>query len=375
MKIFFFSSILLSLLFTSCSSDFPGEEISLEGVPVISIKTDETVEINSNNLDANISFLELMVPEEIIFRLIKRVKIDLNSVFVLEYGIQGDSPRLFSFNVDGELNYIIDKQAQGPGEYESLFNFDIYENQLVLTTQSAFLFYDALTGDFISSVPHPKGERPDFFKMINDSKVLISNSRTRGNTDKKQISVYDLNEEKHTYKTLSFTDHSLTLLQPVGAIYSYEDTLSVIPEYTDVIFRLLENDFENSYEIKPAYKIDFGSSWVPDDFLKNSYNDRGTFFTENSNYVYSISAFENTTNLFISYKLKGSNYLYKYDKSSVQSFHIRTTNNNWFNPPIDLYQNSLVSFINADDHPEFLENFTQKEFQYQNPIVGFVEFQ
>lgn len=121
MKFFTLISIIFPFLFISCSSDFPEESFSLDGVPVISIDTENAEELSMNNFESDISFLELMVPDEIIFRLIKRVKLDLNSVFVLEYGIQGDSPRLFSFNLEGKLNFIIDKPGQGPGEYERFF--------------------------------------------------------------------------------------------------------------------------------------------------------------------------------------------------------------------------------------------------------------
>lgn len=67
-------------------------------------------------------------------------------------------------------------------------------------------------------------------------------------------------------------------------IYTYNDTVSVVPMYDRGVYRVFEEGDE--YSVMQAYKFDFGKYWIDEEILANSYDDRLSFFESQQEYVH-----------------------------------------------------------------------------------------
>jgi hypothetical protein len=158
---------------------------------------------------------------------------------------------MFCFDSDGKYLFKIHSHGQGPNEYLWLddFNFDPFNNQLILLDPfGAILLYD-LEGKFIS-----KTRLPSEISAYNQVFVLNKDTLVFSSLAEYQVVYYSRKENRLVKKMYEKDEalHKTTFMSVFGRIYSYNDSIYLPLPWSNEIINL--SDRVNSV----SYRWDLG---------------------------------------------------------------------------------------------------------------------
>ena len=332
-----------------------------QDIPVLKVKPDRSEQVEIDKLISEVSYTVLDLPDQEFLREVQKVIMNDSGIYLYDVSNNGERPKIFSFEPDGRFRFVLDKPGRGPGEFERIYDFDVLNDFIVLSTQTEIKFYDTLSGEYSHAFDKPRTEFIQTFGLINKSLLVYNGGRTRNNTDKHLIKVYDLEKSDNMYQGLPFEDHALKGGHSYRYIFNYQDTISLRPDYTRTVYRLIESGAD--LDLVPAYSFDFDGYWVDEDLLLNSYDNRGRFFSEINDYIHTFDVFETAGIIYVTYRLDGEDYTYIYDKRSEFSINIsafETSRGGWLNTPETTFENRIINVVRDFEFAELDINWSER---------------
>jgi len=312
------------------------------------------------------SYLKLDIPDSLYFSSIEKILFDDGNIYMLDKSNFQD--QILSFDVEGNFIFHINKPGRGPGEFESIYDFDVEGNNVLLSTPTGLKFYDKTMGTYLKTIPSSKGLRIQNFKMLDSNLLVTEVGRFKSNTSKKQVKILDLEHDEIIREGVSFESHALKGSHSNRYLFNYDDTLSVLPMYDQTVYRVFEDN--SGVNIKAAYKLDFGEYWVNQDLLESSYSDMDAFFKEIGSSINVFDVFETDQNIYVDYKYSGVNYAHIYDKENQTSKNVREFSNNqigWLGTPVATNGSIIINTLTAQKILEHGLNSNYGEFEHFFP--------
>ncbi len=156
------------------------------------------------------------------------------------------SRAIFQFDTSGNFIRKIGKQGQGPGEYLMIYDFDVYNNKLIVLDMGYKLIYYTLEGEYVNQT-----ELKDFVtgKLISLNKDLLA-FNTTGSEPYELTIATPKGEVKNQYLP------KLKLRKPLGinSLYKTANRTYFKTTYNDTVYKILE-----SGNMISDYYIDYGN--------------------------------------------------------------------------------------------------------------------
>ena len=299
-----------------------------------------------DELISSVKYLRLKMPEDQYIAGIRKILIKDN-IFLLDVSRSGVC-KVFCFDQDGNYKYVLYKQGVGPGEYEHIQDISITEMHLILSvSHKGLMFYDIANGSYLKTESTPDETSSQLITTPNDNIVITPAGRYQRNLSKKQLKIYNISKKKIVFEGIPFKDAALKLGHSQRPIFYYNDKISYLPMYGQTVYRINSN--ADTYSIKKAYSFDFGKYWIPEEILKESYNDREMFFGDKPRkFVNTVEVFETSRIIYLSYSYKGILQRTIYDKKSKKKLSISEFTNNsvgWIGKPVTTYNDYIINIV------------------------------
>lgn len=364
---FFYSGFALLFLVWGCNTeDQPSPELSetdreawtlhqekLDQITAYSVRPDQAAEYPISDWLREVRYVALDLPGELILREVRQIHVDESSIYIRDEGLGGGHSRFFSFDRDGQFNYMIDEPGRGPGEYDRVYDFAVTESHLIISTNINFLFFDKQSGEFIRSEELPRNFSVQIFEMLDEQTLVSEAGRTLHNRSRNLVQIYDFEQQELLHQAVPFQNHALKGGHTYRYLFKTGDTLSVIPMYEPVVYRVTGD--EGDYSVKPAYSFDFGDFWIDEEFLAGSYDNRDRFFRDQGMYVHTLDIFETEQVIYVHYRLEGRDYIYFHDLQSGRSADISSFTDNrmgWHGTPFTTDGDWIVNLVTPFDVEE-----------------------
>lgn len=175
---------------------------------------------------------------------------------------------IFAFKKDGSFIRKYGKQGKGPGEYKDPSDFQIHENELIVSdaTRSMLIKYD-LNGNFKKNVKLGHGCKD--FIIDNDGDYVFYTPANFVNSIVKDINNFSLIiSDKNgilKHKSFPFLDTQKGFrLAGRNCLVSYNNLALFKPRLANTIYQISKTS------IKPLLTIDYGENSIPKGFEENS---------------------------------------------------------------------------------------------------------
>ncbi len=318
-----------------------------EEVEIINMDPGKASNQRLEDIIEEVKFMKLQMPEDVFFVGINKIVFKNKRIYILDISDNGNKSRIFCFDMDGNLEYMLDKQGKGPGEYKYIYDISVTEKSLVLSVPGGrIMFYNNSNGAFLKTEKVPDKISTQIFEMMDDHTFAATSGRYKRNTSHKQLKIYDLNEKKIIQEALGYDSPALKLGHSYRYLYYYRDTLSCLPMYGQTIYRIVKQ--KDHYKIDPAYKLDFGKYWIDEEILNTSYDNRERFFDAMDKYVHTVDVFETDQILYLYYRYRSKDFVFIYSKAGGNPLNISSFTNNkigWKDKPMTSWNNYLVTII------------------------------
>ncbi len=336
--------IFLLAFCISCNTPIP---LEIPDVPVTySVEPDKAGEYSLADLVTDVEYVELKLPQGTFLGALQKAIFADSSIYLLDV-VQGSGiSRILVLSNEGIYRFAIDKTGKGPGEYEFIYDFDVTEKFIVVSSADKFMFYDKDNGAFVQSFNKPEECPFDNIVMLNEITVISDAGRTRYNRDKEQIRIWNVDEGEFVYEGVPFRDFALKLGNTSRYFFRLQDTVRAMPIYSKTVYSVVEE--QNKYSIEPAYTFDFGKYWIDANILANSYNERELFFGSAEEYVHTVDVFETDEVIYVHYRLQNKDFAYLLDKATGRSLNISDFTDNdtgWIGSPITTDGDWIVNVI------------------------------
>ncbi len=354
-----------------------------EEIKIVNIDPGKATNQSLEDIVEEVKFMKLNLPEAFFFAGINKIVFKNNRIFILDISDYGNKSRVFCFDIDGNLEYMLNKQGKGPGEYEYIYDISVTEKLLVLSVPvGRIMFYDNSNGAFLKTEKVPDKISTQIFEMMDDHTFAATSGRYKQNTSHKQLKIYDLNERKIIQEALGYDSPALKLGHSYRYLYYYRDTLSCLPMYGQTIYRIIKQ--QDHYKLDPVYKLDFGKYWIDEEILNTSYDNRERFFDAMDRFIYTVDVFETDQILYVYYKYKSEDFTFIYSKAGKNPLNVSSFTDNeidWKEKPLTSWNNYLVTIITplemeiGDFQPtgKYKEIFSEIE-EETTPFLIFVKF-
>lgn len=354
-----------------------------EEVKIINIDPGKAKHQRLKDIVEEVKFMKLNIPEAFFFAGINKIIFKNNRIFILDISDNGDKSRVFCFDMDGNLEYMLDKQGKGPGEYEYIYDISVTEKSLALSVPDGrIMFYNNSNGAFLKTEKVPDKISAQIFEMMDDHTFAAASGRYKWNTSHKQLKIYDLDKKKIIQEALGYDSPALKLGHSYRYLYYYRDTLCCLPMYGQTIYRIIKQ--QNHYRIEPVYKLDFGKYWINEEILNTSYVNRKRFFDAMDRFIHTVDVFETDQILYVYYQYKFENFVFIYSKAEKNTLNISSFTDNeigWKAKPLASYKDYLVTIMTplememGDFQPEgeYKEIFSETR-EETTPLLIFVKF-
>lgn len=377
-------SLLCFLGILGCNSgsqDSSTTTVQPENTVSYSVQPDKATQQSLPALVKDMKYIQLQLPNKMYLREVRKVLFDNSSIFLFETSVTGDNPKIYSFDHSGRFDFLIEKPGRGPGEFETVYDFDVTEEFIVLSTPTELKFYDKNSSQYIRSIDKPASNM-QMIRMLNEYTVATDAGRYRSNRSRNQVKIYDLNKGNIISEDVSFNNHALKLGHSYRYFFNLNDTTSIIPMYDQTVFRIIPES--NQYSLKPIYRLDFGQYWINDELLADSYDNRGRFFNSSDDYVHTVDVFETEDIIYTYYHLENNDYSFIYDKKSGETLNISDyTENNigWIGKPEAVYENWIVNLVSPFEieeaniqSNEALKEILDNSHDKGHPFLIFAQF-
>ena len=277
-------SVVIICIICSCSITKDEHEMSeiIEFTEIVKHKID-------TNLISNIEYIPLETNEECLIGNISRLIYRNERFYLFDLFITNS---IYVFNRKGKFIYKIDKVGKGPGEYVSISDFDVDDNDNIYVFDAGgkrrLICYKEQGGVFESIKP-PKSFIE--FKFINNNKLIAYlpfskkgieggyaiMDKTGGGSEEIIPFRKQIDNDQHFYET--------------SHIFRSEKSIYFSPRYTNEIYKVKDNKaskvYSFSYDVRPS-----------EEYISDLLN-RKVQYLENDNYVLSISGIYDTDNTIV----------------------------------------------------------------------------
>lgn len=346
--------LLFQIIICSCNTNELDESKSIK----IDVKNkSKSVEKDFNEVIKEFSFLTLKnIPvEDAVYSFDKVIEYD-NNFFVLDK----KKSNVLVFNEKGEYKRKIGNRGEGPGEYESIFDFDINKENgevLLLDNQVELLFYSS-ENKFIKSLRFEEFF-PESISLLNSNELACSLGHiepggnainiisTKDGSIIKGLAKYP--KEYNDYKSYSFT----------GGIVSTNNRIFYTYKSSSLIYEISRES-----KLTPLYQFNLGPKTWPENQIFNlnefdSESHRFNISLLTNNYCLSnnVLAFE----YLDVRKIKHGYYFLKEDKVYSPQDKLNSKCFRFFSIPLGL-----------SNEEKFIGGMLYENFQVYNKDEGFL---
>ena len=296
---------------------------------------------------------------------------------------------LYIFNRNGKLLNKISNIGNGPGEYvriDDVLIDNVLKYIVVLDGIQKKMITYSMTGKYINEFTFQTEHAPMHFGQINEDLYAFDYQRhSNDSLWKYNLVVSSLETGSEKQKYLPYEVSLGVSFSPQTTLFKLEDTLVYIPQYSSIVYNIL-ND-----RIDVRYSFDFEDKWITDDFEKIKWNNAVDFMNalESSNFVYYFNLLETKSHIYgrFNYKDKLCYLIINkqaqisklfYDKKSDYRFSISpiAVDGNEFVVPLEAYQ--IRDFVEEETVKNKLKNNGISDYlqvsEDSNPILVFITF-
>lgn len=341
--------ISLFLFALACNSE-NNRDVVFENIDAYKIDPLQAKPYSIKDLVTDYKFISIELPDSLQFAGVRKVLFKESHIYILDISSTGSHPKIYAFDSSGSFEFAIDKPGRGPGEYEYIYDFDITEDMIVASTPINIQFYDRFTGSHIKSNDNRFDDnRINSIYLFNNETGVTAAGRNRGNRSLNHFKFFDVNTNAFFHEEVSFPSHALRFISSYRNLFETDEGLRARPENSNIIYSIQKNT-TNDIIIEPEYFLDFGDLWVPESFLKTSFQQMDRIFNENlaDEFVHTVDIFENSNILYATYPYKGKQYAYLFDKRIGKQVNFSALKDNhlgWPLKPVSSFDEWVVGVI------------------------------
>ncbi len=379
--------LILIILIVSCRDKLYDSQSThvAEVANIYQVDPGSASEAKLSDLVAEVEYTPLNLPSELFFSSTIKAIHHNDHFYFLDRVPQGTESNIFCFDQSGNFKYVIDEMGRGPGEYARIMDFDVTDEHVIIYAEKGFLFYDVSSGEFVKSMDKANLSS-NSFSVLDGNIILMEAGRFQQNKPKNQLKVYDMETKNVIHEDVPFNIASLKLSHIYRYTFKARDTVSALPMYSQIVYRAFKHD--GNYLIKPAYELDFGDHWIPNQVLANSYKNREKFFASQKDFVNAAEIFETDDIIYAHYELNyhqiSENYTFIHDRRTNKSLNIDSFNENsigWIGKPLATQDDWIVNLVapfeieDADIEPnDQLKEILDQTTDEGQPILVKVKF-
>tara|TARA_A100000171_G_scaffold45526_1_gene49372 strand:- start:1392 stop:2585 length:1194 start_codon:yes stop_codon:yes gene_type:complete len=262
----FFSSLLICLFFSACTSNPSSTETQTDdSIKIIDVANAERYEGTLDALIDDVYFVQLEASEDALFSEASKVLFAKEEILILDRRNQ----KVLAFDEEGNFLFKIYQKGNGPGEYKDIYSmaYDGDNNQIILAAPGKFLWFD-MKGVFIREVKSTLhvyisdmayvgnsqfAIYPDLHGVFDgvSARSMILDSQTN------MVAVYEpFNKVVRTENSTGMYSHFNSSKEPLAiGVYSHD------------VWKF------DSDGAEIAYSVEFGEDAMPDDFIDNYITD------------------------------------------------------------------------------------------------------
>lgn len=375
--------ILLFLYLTSCGNE-DYENTIPEDIPKYVINPLQATQQSIHGAVSNYDFIPLEIPSDVTIEVVRKVLLRDSNIYVLDTNNMGYRAKISVYDLSGSFQFIIDKSGQGPGEYELIHDFDVTDDNIIAISNSNILYYDRASGEHVNSISNNfDGARIQWAKFFDDNSGVFVAGRGRANRSKNHLKFFETDSNSIVNEAVPFPSHALILGGSYRFLFESYEGLNARPVNSNIVYSIQKN--QGSISVEPRYSLNFGDLWIPESFLRTSFQNMDQIFTEglHREYVHTVDLFETNKILYAAYTHIGDNFTYIYDKVSEQKVNISEFIENdigWPLQPLTTYNEWIVGVtypyeLEGDSNTDpALQEIVNNSDNEGNPILILVNF-
>lgn len=365
--------IVFTFLF-SCKGNSP-EMSDRVGEKVIPVDVNNEIEISIYDLFSKVEIIPLEVSESsLLYEYIDKIIFHNNMYYVMP----AKQNVLFVFDSQGKYVDQINKQGNGPGEYNELedFNFNRFTGNLELMSSFGYInVYDSCGKTFKERLVFPRIPIMRNFTHLAANKYLFfSDVREDG-----KIVCYDMNEKKivsEGYDLPKFLFFNTPYHHMFSPFYLCGEQVCFVQGYNGDVFTV-----EKDGSLSPRYLWDFGEYNFDISGLEEKPIEYYVQYarTDGSKYVNTFVAYgENSSYYMTRFKFKNKMYHLVLDKKDGSYKVFRTFKENVVCFPIAVDEDAAYSYVTPRElplaiNPDILDDENRKRYESvtmdSNPII------
>lgn len=294
---------------------------------------------------------------------VQEIQITKDNIFVLsKEGSEGGKNSLMRFTRSGEFVSHIGRHGKGPGEYTSIGDFSIVDDnkKILLLNSRHILVYD-FSGGFINSIELTSGESnvlPTIIETLQNGDYLAESSGSFN------LGIFENNGSlKRQYSALK--NNNIDLPCPFT---SFKENIMINMLFQDNVYCL-----NNNGQLYPYFLLDFGElnldipSYI--EYSKDNYGQLPKNKIIRTNFIETESSF------IVKFSYQWKDYIGTIDKSNLEPIIYKLENRNICQthfPASFFYSESegIVTWANPSQFNESFKDWKQKE--NNNPIYHFI---
>lgn len=288
--------------------------------------------------------------------------------------------KFFIFDMSGKLIRMFSSYGRGPGEYLSVYDFNIDKNgfiEVLDSKQKKLLYLDyknvKLGVNNDQTIGHNYYSR---FEYLNGMKVYLSFDLSK-KEESFSYKVFVINDKEiNSIKHLPYKRYTDLTFAPKNPFSKFNDQLCFLPIYSNSVYFLGDNG-----RLHEKYRFTFINSWMDDRIFSI---DQQSFWSEISSlgWVYFLNYKENSDNIFLSYSYKNDSYFTLIDKSEnhISNMKVENTTPDLFGiskGPDYVYKDYFVFNVDALSFDKSISgsDINNNEIATEkNPVIVLVKF-
>lgn len=313
--------IFLFMYASACGNEEYGNNIP-DNIHVYEVSPHQATQFDIPYIVSDYQFISLDTPTDEIIEELRKVIIRDSRIYILNSHPTGSRAKISVYDSSGSFQFVIDRTGRGPGEYEEIYDFDITDDSIVVISSTHILYYDRSTGSHVNTVENNfDGHRIQWAKFFDNNSGVSSAGRGRANRSKNHLKFFETKSKSIFHEAVPFESHAL-ILSSSRFLFETDEGVNARPVNSNIVYSIQKN--QDSISVAPRYALDFGDLWIPESFLRTSFQNMDQIFTEglHRQYVHTVDLFETNKILYATYTHERNNFVYIYDKETDQQLNI-----------------------------------------------------
>lgn len=378
--------ILLFLYVTSCGNEDYNQTLSIpENIPKFVINPLQATQQSIQDVVNNYEFIPLEIPNDFTIEVVRKVILRDSNIYVLDTNRSGGRAKISVYDLSGSFQFVIDRSGRGPGEYERIHYFDVTDDKIIAISNARIIYYDRSTGEHINTIDNNfDGDRIQYAKFFDNTSGVFAGSRGRANRSKNHFKYFETDSNSIIDEAVPFPSHAVQMSGSYRFLFETDDGINARPVNSNIVYSI--QNIQDSLSIEPRYALGFGDLWIPESFLRTSFQNMDQIFTEglHREYVHTVDLFETNKIVYAAYTHNGDNFTYIYDKDTDQQINISEFVENeigWPLQPLTTYNEWIVGVTypfevesEGSDIDPTLQEIVDKSDNEGSPILVLVSF-